>query len=215
MIPQTYPSPDPCHRRADLVVHLIGLALILTAGGALIRKSYLMLDSGLVLAVLVYVACALGSNLASCFYHFSRWHQRRQLLRRIDHAAIYSSICGTFTPFFLLAGTGWTMTLLWLCWGLTVVAIWNKIANKTVKSRWSTASYLGLGALGLCAIPDLKDVPVSVLWCILAGAASYVIGTVFYARKTLPFRYAIWHTWVNLGGIFMFVGVWIALFVQR
>lgn len=137
---------------------------------------------------------------------------RRKLLRRIDHAAIYPSIAGTFTPFFVQVGTTWTLTLLWVCWGLTAVAIWNKIRNENVKSRWSTASYLGLGAIGLSALPDLTGVPGATLWCILGGALCYVIGTGFYARKSMPFRYAIWHMWVNFGGILMFIGIWLALF---
>ena len=214
MTQTTYPSLVLSHRRADMVVHAIGLVLILSAGGLLVSKSYINLQGGLVVAVAVYVLCALASNLASCAYHFSGLHQNRKLLRRIDHAAIYPSICGTFTPFFVLAGTTWTMTLLWVCWGLTAVAVWNKITNETVKSRWSTASYLGLGAIGLSAIPDLTSVPIATLWCIVGGAACYVIGTVFYAQKALPFRYAIWHTWVNFGGIMMFAGIWMALFTQ-
>ena len=210
----TYPSPVQSHRKADLTVHIIGLMAILVAGGILISKSTRNLDFALVLAVVVYVLCALTSNLASMAYHFSKLHHRRKLLRRIDHAAIYPSISGTFTPFFVLAGTTWTMTLLWICWGLTAVAVWNKITNETVKSRWSTASYLGLGAIGLSALPDFADIAIATLWCILAGAAAYVIGTVFYARKAMPYRYAIWHMWVNIGGALMFAGVWIALSAQ-
>lgn len=212
MTPTTYPSPNTTHRKADLAVHLIGLVLILTAGGILLAKAAPLLEPKLILAIAVYILCALVSNLASVAYHFSPWHSSRKLLRRIDHAAIYPSITGTFTPFFVLANTTWTMTLLWLCWGLTVIAVWNKITNPTVQSRWSTASYLGLGALGLCALPDMTEVPVTTLWCILTGAACYVIGTAFYARKSMPFRYAIWHMWVNFGGIAMFAGIWIALF---
>ncbi|MFK7754402.1 MAG: hemolysin III family protein [Sedimentitalea sp.] len=208
----TFPSQNPSYRRADLAVHLVGLVLILSAGGVLIFNAVQSLEGKLVVASSVYVLCALASNLASCCYHFSPWHDRRKVLRRIDHAAIYPSISGTFTPFFVQADTTWTMTLLWICWGLTVVAIWNKITNETVQSRWSTASYLGLGAIGLCAVPDLSDVPAATLWFILAGAGCYVIGTLFYSRKTLPYRYAIWHIWVNFGGIFMFAGIWLALF---
>ena len=211
MIETTYPSPVQSHRHADIAVHATGLAAILTAGGLLVFKSIHGLEPKLVFAVVVYVMCALASNLASVAYHFSTWHDRRKLLRRIDHAAIYPSISGTFTPFFVLADTAWTMALLWICWGLTVVAVWNKITNETVKSRWSTASYLGLGAIGLSAVPDLTSVPVTTLWCILAGSAAYVFGTVFYARKSMPYRYALWHIWVNVGGALMFAGIWIAL----
>ncbi len=208
----TFPSTAQAHRSADMAVHAVGLLLILSAGSVLVINAYARLETALFLAVVVYVLCALVSNLASWAYHFAPWHDRRMVLRRIDHAAIYPSICGTFTPFFVQAGTAWTMTLLWLCWGLTIVAVWNKIANETIKSKWSTASYLGLGAIGLSAMPDMTTVPVATLWCIVAGAASYVIGTVFYARKTMPFRYAIWHSCVNIGGIFMFAGIWLALF---
>lgn len=214
MTETTYPSPVPSHRHADIAIHAIGLVAILTAGGLLVSKSILGPDPGLAFAVVVYVLCVLASNLASVAYHFSTRHHRRTVLRRIDHAAIYSSISGTFTPFFVLAGTTWTLCLLWICWGLTAVAIWNKITSDTVKSRWSTASYLGLGAIGLSALPDLATVPNTTLWCILAGSAAYVIGTVFYARKTMPYRYAIWHTWVNIGGALMFAGIWSALSPQ-
>ena len=207
----TFPSTVPAYRRADVAVHAFGLAMIVIAGGLLLMRVQTQASAALFWAVVVYILCALISNFASWAYHFSGLHDRRVLLRRIDHAAIYPSISGTFPPFFIIGDTGWTHLLLWLCWGLTAVAIINKITNPQVKSRWSTASYLGLGAIGLCALPDLTDVPIATLWCILAGAASYVIGTAFYARRTMPYRYAIWHMWVNIGGIFMFAGVWLAI----
>ncbi len=208
----TFPSLPTRYRFADLVVHIVGLCLILVAGSALVRKAFSELDTSLVLAVIVYVAAALGSNLASFAYHFSKRHSLRPKLRRIDHAAIYPSIAGTFTPFFVQAGTTWTMTMLAVCWTVTAIAMWKKITDEQVKSRWSTASYFGLGAIGLLAIPDLKDVPTTTLWAIFAGCASYAIGTIFYARKDMPYRYATWHMWVNFGGISMFVGIWLALF---
>lgn len=208
----TYPSQIATHRKADMAVHAIGLALILIAGFALVFKALGGFDSRIVFAVVLYVLCALVSNLASWAYHFSPMHDRRMMLRRLDHAAIYPSIAGTFTPFFVYANTTWTLTLLVVCWALVIVAIWKKFTDKDVKSKWSTASYLGLGAIGLCALPDLTEVPAVTLWYILVGVACYVIGTVFYVRKAMPFRYAIWHMWVNFGGISMFIGIWITLF---
>lgn len=207
-----YPSADIAYRRADIAVHAFGLGMILVAGGILISRVAAELDSALLIAAIVYVASALASNQASIAYHFAPWHDRRALLRRIDHAAIYPSITGTFTVFFVNAGTTWTLILLGVCWALTALAVWNKITNETIKSRWSTASYLGLGAIGLLALPDLGDVPAETPWCILAGAFCYAFGTLFYARKTLPYRYAIWHMWVNFGAICMFAGIWMALF---
>ncbi len=212
MIAPTYPSTVLAYRRADMAVHAVGLCMIGIAGGVLISRVAAGMDGALITACIIYVASALASNQASMAYHFAPWHDRRVLLRRIDHAAIYPSITGTFTVFFVNAGTTWTLTLLGICWALTALAVWNKITNKTIKSRWSTASYLGLGAIGLLALPDLGDVPAATPWCILAGAFCYAFGTLFYARKTLPYRYAIWHMWVNFGAICMFAGIWMALF---
>ncbi|MGR3622594.1 PAQR family membrane homeostasis protein TrhA [Pseudophaeobacter sp.] len=212
MTATTYPSPIPSHRHADMAVHAFGLSLILAAAGLLAFTATATLDHRLILALGVYILSVLASNLASWCYHFGPWHDRRLLLRRIDHAVIYPSITGTFTPFFVLAGTSWTMTLLWLCWGLTALAIWHKITHVTVKTRWSTASYIGLGALGMTALPDLTGVPEITRWCMIAGTSCYMIGRVFYSRKTLPYRYSIWHLWVNFGGILMFAGIWVALF---
>lgn len=211
MTTSTYPSPISSHRKADLAVHIFGLVLILITGAALLFKVSASLEFNLILAVVVYVLCMLASNLASAAYHFSPWDKRRKVLRRIDHSAIYLSITGTFTPFFIQAGTTWTLTLLWICWALTAVAIWKKLTDEAVKSKWSTASYLGLGAIGLCALPDLTNTPAETLWCIIAGAVCYVIGTLFYVRKSMPFRYATWHAFVNFGAVFMFAGIWIAL----
>lgn len=208
----TYPSPTASHRYADMGVHILGSVLIWVGSAFLVLWAVDGLGVWLIVATVIYALSAMASNFASWSYHFLPWHDRRTLLRRIDHAAIYSSISGTFTPFFVYAGTTWTLSLLWISWGLTAVAIWNKITNENVKSRWSTASYLGLGAIGLCAIPDLQGVPQTTLWLIIGGAVAYVIGTFFYARKAMPFRYAIWHLWVTIGGISMFAGIWMALF---
>ncbi|NSX55729.1 PAQR family membrane homeostasis protein TrhA [Parasulfitobacter algicola] len=212
MTKMNYPSQVLVHRHLDMAVHAVGLILIVIAGSVLIFKAIGEVENSLVFAVVVYVICALTSNLASWAYHFLSSHDHRKLLRRIDHAAIYPSISGTFTPFFVQAGTTLTMTLLWVCWGLTALAVQNKITNGQVKSRWSTASYLALGGIGLFALIDLKDAPTATLWCVAAGAFCYVIGITFYVRKSMPFRYAIWHSWVNFGGMLMFAAIWVALF---
>ncbi|MBB5516276.1 hemolysin III [Rubricella aquisinus] len=204
---ETYPSAHPRHRRADMLVHAVGLMLVLGVSTILIGKAAGG-DAAMLAAIVVYAAAALASNLASWAYHFLPWHDRRVLLRRIDHAAIYPSIVATFTPFFVHAGTTWTLTLLVLCWLLTGLAIWKKLTDVAVKSRWSTASYLLIGGLGLLAIPDLEDVPQATVWFILSGSVSYLIGTAIYVRKALPYRYAIWHAWANMGGLLMFFGIW-------
>lgn len=54
----------------------------------------------------VYLPALFGMYLASSCYHAARTPERKALLRRFDHAAIYLLIAGTYTPVMLLAVGG-------------------------------------------------------------------------------------------------------------
>lgn len=212
MTQANYPTSELPDRRADQAVQFTAFVMIITGGGALMATAWTNLDGAMILALAIYVLCALASNLSSATYHFSPFHDWRKKLRRLDHSAIYVSITGMFTPLFVLADTTWSWALLAVCWVLTGFAVWRKITGENVKSRWSTASYLALGALGLSALLGLDDAPAAMYWFICAAAASYAVGTIFYAREDMSYRYAIWHGWVNFGTILMFAGIWLAVF---
>jgi hemolysin III len=204
-----FPTPDAKQRRTDLYVHLIAHLAILVGGGVLIWHIQMTHGTAVQISIWVYALCALGSNLASMRYHFSPRHGARVHLRRLDHAAIYPSITGSFTPLLVMIGTAFSLGILALCWGFSLLGIWLKLTSAEVKSRWSTASYLGLGALSLTALPLL---PSKTLWWVLVSSCMYLIGVSIYTRKSLPYRYALWHSCCNLGGVAMFVGIWQALF---
>lgn len=207
-----YPSPKTHERRADFIVHAIGLILILLAGAALIVQAVTGHGIAVVAAVGTYVICVAFSHVISMFYHLSPFHGRRLALRRIDHAAIYLTIAGTFTPLFVLAGSGFSLLLLVIVWALAVPAMLYKIFGKNLDSRWSLVSYLGLGWMGIIGVPEMMEqLPPLSLWAMLAGGVCYSLGTIFYARKTQPFRYSIWHSFVMMGGASFFVGIWVAL----
>lgn len=207
-----YPTSDRVERRADLIVHGIGLIFILLGGLALIIQA----SAGHSLAVLgaigVYVICVIFSHVISMFYHLSPFHDRRLILRRIDHAAIYLTIAGTFTPLFVLADTQFSLIVLNIVWALAIPAMLYKIFGKNLDSRWSLVSYLGLGWMGIIAGPDLLEkLPALSMWAMLAGGIFYSLGTIFYARKGQAFRYSIWHSFVMMGGASFFVAIWVAL----
>ncbi|OAO01469.1 PAQR family membrane homeostasis protein TrhA [Parasphingorhabdus sp.] len=209
-----YPSPDMQERRADFIVHGIGLIFILVAGLVLIIQAAAGHGLAMVAAVGIYVICVAFSHIISMFYHLSPFHDRRLMLRRIDHAAIYLTIAGTFTPLFLLADTQFSLFLLMIVWALAIPAMLYKIFGRNLDSRWSLASYLGLGWMGVIAGPDLiETLPGPSMWAMLAGGVFYSLGTIFYARKTQPYRYSIWHSFVMIGGASFFVAIWVALAV--
>ncbi len=207
-----YPTPDRLERRADFIVHGIGLIFILAGGVALIFQTALGHGPNVIAAVATYVICVIFSHIISMFYHLSPFHDYRLMLRRIDHAAIYLTIAGTFTPLFVLVDTPFSLVLLGIVWALAIPAMLYKIFGQNLDSRWSLASYLGLGWMGLFAAPDLAEIlPRLSLHAMLAGGIFYTLGTVFYARKTQPFRYSLWHSFVMMGGVAFFLAIWLAL----
>ena len=206
-----FPSPTAPERRADFVVHAIGLGGLLIACAFLIGKVAFRAEPVLLGATLVYAGGALGSILISFAYHLLPRHEWRAKLRRWDHAAIYTAIAGAFTPLLIAAGAPSAHAILALIWLCALVGVWFKLSGDNADSRWSLISYLGLGAFALVALPDFwSALPKTCTWAIVAGTVFYTIGTVFYCKKGMPYRYPIWHTWGTLGGSCFFAAVWFA-----
>ncbi len=83
-----------------------------------------------------------------------------------------------------------------------------KLFDCRVKSRWSTLSYVGLGATGAIGLLfNFAELPLVTAITIFVGGGFYLSGIPFYANKNMPYRYAIWHVFVLLGTISFFVGI--------
>lgn len=208
-----YPSVIPRERIADGVVHILGLSAVAVGCSCLMIFASMRFDPVLVAACAVYAVSMMVSFTVSASYHLLPWHNLRQGLRRLDHAAIYALIAGTFTPLLVGLGSGWGFFVLGAVWALSLPAMAIKIFARSVDGRWSIASYLGLGALGLLMVPQfMESLPDKSMGLIVAGALFYAFGTLFYARRSLRFRYAIWHGFVVMGTGAFFAGICFAVF---
>jgi hemolysin III len=151
-------------------------------------------------ALLVAIASGPGERIAagvfaaalatmfgvSALYHRVTWRPKaRTWMRRLDHAAIYLLIAGTYTPFGLLAlSGGWRWTVLPIVWGGAVVAIVVKLAWID-GPKWLTAAVgMALGWVGLVALPQLwaHSGPAGVGLLVLGGVF-YTVGAVVYAAR--------------------------------
>jgi hemolysin III len=71
---------------------------------------------------------------------------RKRLLRRLDHAAIFLMIAGTYTPFALVAiGGAWGAGLLAFAWAVAIAGIAAELLGVRRSARLSVAAYLLLG----------------------------------------------------------------------
>jgi hemolysin III len=122
----------------------------------------------------------------SALYHRLTWRPRaRRWMRRLDHAAIYLLIAGTYTPFGLLALSGaWRWTLLPIAWGGAMVAIVLKLAWIDAPKWLAAAIGIVLGWLGIVALPQLwtHSGPAGVALLGLGGVL-YTAGAVVYAAR--------------------------------
>lgn len=207
-----YPSKRSAERKADFIIHAMSLAFIVPVSGLFVQWAFERGDTFLLIAVLAYASAAMCSISISFAYHLLPRHDLRPVLRRWDHAAIYIVIAGTFSPLLIMANTPSANLILIVIWAFALVGSLFKLAARDMDPRWSILSYLGLGAMGLLAMPDFwQELPFMTTAAIGAGAFFYTMGTWFYRQKEMRFRYPIWHAWGTLGGVSLCASIGVAL----
>jgi hemolysin III len=208
--------PTRSAMRADLAVHIVGLAFAVFGGGILLGLALGLNPLHQAAAVMIYVAAMITMLALSTAYNFAktRW---RPFLRRLDHAGIFIMIAGSYTPFTTtrLHG-GWAIGMTAAVWALAGLGVVGKLLLPGL-GRWIWIGiYLALGWLVLVAIKPLIDglswVPLMLL---ALGGLVYSTGVVFYVLKRLKFRRAIWHGHVVGGSVLHYVAVLVGVVLAR
>jgi hemolysin III len=186
---------------ADGIVHGIGLFGGIVAATVLIVLAAVFASAYEVVTVSVYAAGLLAMLGFSAAYNLWPVSQRKWLLRRFDHSAIYILIAATYTPVFAqLQDRVFAMSLLAGVWGVAVIGIMLKLFYPGRFDRLSVGLYLAMGWSGIVAYDaGLSSLPQLALWFIFAGGLLYSFGVVFHAWQSLRFQNVIWHCFVLLG----------------
>ncbi|MEO8813102.1 MAG: hemolysin III family protein [Caulobacteraceae bacterium] len=189
--------PNLRERAADRRVHAVGLAAGALGGLVLLGVSLGLGRLGQAAAVGVYGLCLSAMFLASLAYNLAL-PRRRPLLRRLDHAAIFLMIAGSYTPFTtqrLHGAWAWGMTA--AVWVLAAIGAAGKLFLPGLGKNFWVALYLALGWIALIAVrPLIAGVAPIALGLLVAGGLIYSLGVVVYLDKARPFRRAIWHAFV-------------------
>jgi hemolysin III len=198
---------------ADHAVHVVGLAA--GAIGALAMVARATVSAGLltISAVAVYSLGLLAMLGASAAHNFGRMRAGSELRRRLDHAAIFVMIAGTYTPFTLsvLSG-GPAIAMTAGIWTVALAGAFMKLRYPRRLERLSIALYLALGWQGLFLMPSLfASLPPPAAVLIVTGGVLYSAGAVFHVWKALPFQNAIWHGFVVLAAACHYAAIWQAI----
>jgi len=182
-----------------LLLSIAGLCgLMFVASG--VRETASCLVYGITL-ILVYAT--------STLYHGARRADAKQLLRTLDHVAIFLLIAGTYTPFVLIALRGaWGWSLFVAVWTLAAVgAVLELTALRRMRGAM-IALYIGMGWIGLVAIkPLVAALPTPGLWLLFGGGVSYTFGVLFYVWRGLRYHHAVWHLFVLGGSVLQYFAV--------
>ena len=189
---------------ANAMSHGLGLVASLAALPVLIIVGLQRGDELAALGAAIFGVALLSVYVTSTVYHALPPGAAKDRWRRLDHAAIYILIAGTYTPFSLgaLRGPiGWT--LLGVVWAAALTGAAVKIFFFVSRrlQRLSTATYLALGWMALLVFePLLARVGWAGLGWLFAGGLAYTLGVIFFScDERIRFGHCVWHFFV-LGG---------------
>jgi len=186
---------------ANALTHGTGLAASLAGLPILVLVAARSGGARQIVACSVFAATLVILYAASTLYHALPPSRAKQVLRVVDHSAIYLLIAGSYTPFTLGVLSGaWGWTLFGIVWGLAAAGILYKTLLGFRFPRLSTLWYVGMGWLAVVAIGPLTEaLPAGGLAWLVAGGLCYTAGVPFYVRDRLRYRHAIWHLFVLAG----------------
>lgn len=194
-----------------------GLGALLSVAGLVVLLVYTLRtdpDPWKLFSFSIYGVSMVLLFTASALYHGFREKRVKDILQKVDHAAIYILIAGTYTPFTLISlPQAWGWSLFAIIWGLALAGILFQVFFYREKYRiLSALLYLAMSWLIIFAIkPLVSSVPVGGLYWLLAGGIFYSSGVWFYIRKTNPLNHVVWHLFVLAGALSHFLAVFIYL----
>jgi hemolysin III len=193
------------------IAAFIGLGLLLIIARENLWKQFSLMVYGFSLTLMFS---------ASAAYHLPKARPQVILwLRKLDHAAIYLLIAGTYTPICLNMFTGfWKWGMLAIVWSFALIGILIKMFFIN-SPRWASAAvYMIMGWLAVIAMGEIiTTMPAGAIFWLVAGGLVFSLGAVVYATKIMNFKPGVfgfhesWHIFVILGCLCHFI--LIALYV--
>ena len=197
--------------RFNSITHLVGAALALAALVVLVVFASLQGDPWKIVSFSIYGTTLFLLYTFSTLYH--SLHGRAKIIfQKLDHAAIYLLIAGSYTPFTLVTLRGaWGWSLFGIVWGLAIVGIVLDSLHRNGPRIYQMVIYLLMGWVVLVALyPLLQNRPTGGLILLVFGGLCYTGGMVFYALdEKMNHAHGIWHLFVLAGSVSHFLAIYL------
>ena len=169
-----FPSYTRLEQLADACVHAAGVIFSVAATVFILVAVMGKLPAADVAGVIVYCIGLMGMFGASAAYNLVSRRDFKEILRRLDHAAIFVMIAGSYTPFALVVGGGAGRAMLAAVWAIAVIGVIIKLRFPRRFDKLSILLYLAQGWIVLLALDTIAaSLPSQSLWLLVAGGVVY------------------------------------------
>jgi hemolysin III len=187
---------------ANAISHGLGFLLAVASLPILVWQANRMGGATDIAAASIFSVTMMLLYGISTLYHALPAGTAKHWMQRLDHAAIYLFIAGSYTPFTLgVLNGGWGWTLFAVVWGAAAFGVTVKLLNRLRHPWLSTGLYVAMGWVALLAAPMLLHrMPGAGLAWLVAGGLCYTLGAlVFLLDSRVRYAHFVWHVLV-LGG---------------
>lgn len=203
----------------NTITHAIGAILAFIGGIWLLTLTFE--NTGLMTVTLVYSLTMFLGFMASTIMHSYKGEKRIiHWLIRLDHAAIFLMIAGTYTPItYTYLDGSWRWTILTVVWMLAILGMAYKLITWEKDTIWQSLSYGVFAIVAFIMLPEvLPRISALGFTLLLVGSLMYIVGGVVFALKrpnlTPSWGYhEIWHLFVLAGASLHFAFIVVSLFV--
>jgi hemolysin III len=155
----------------------------------------------------VVAACLFTGSMivlygVSTLYHALPRGRAKVFFKRLDHAAIFLFIAGSYTPFlFGVLSGAWGWSLFGVIWAAAILGMVSKLLDRLKHPLWSTGLYVAMGWVVLIAAAPLYErMSAAGLAWLVAGGLSYTLGAAVYLFDSrVRYAHLLWHLFV-VGG---------------
>lgn len=212
MRPPHRPAPTtPREEIASALTHGVGTLAALAVAVSLVVLASLSREPWRIVTLSIFGSALVAVYAISTSYHVATRPRLKAILRKLDHAAIFILIAGSYTPFTMnvIGGRlGWAMFA--LVWTIAAVGVTLKLFFTGKYGLISTVAYVLMGWMGVIGLEALlTTLPTGAVVWLVAGGVAYTLGAVLYGLKMIKFNHAIFHLFVLLGSICHFVSVFL------
>lgn len=201
-------QPSELEEKVSFITHLPGILLGIFLTTILVFKPNITLEE--TISYLVYGVTFVLIYAASAKYHLCPPGDKKNVLKKIDHACIYLFMAGCYTPFVVVKMLPTYQTyFLCIVWMIAILGVSYKLISANENRLISLTLYILFGLMCFFAGDDLLGQLSSLSYNLLAiGGVFYIVGIVFYLTNRIPFNHGIWHIFVLLGSITQFFSIY-------